>query len=141
MIHGLPGALLNPSSKNEKKMKKQKNKINPIQNFFLIFPQKNVFLIFQEISITSPNLKNSLVFSKKIFLIFWEKEKKLSSPELKKRPLFQEWIFQTRRKDLLWKNVLYFEKWKFIAVSLKTHIFLKQKFLTFQEGICKAWKS
>ena len=71
-------------------MKKQKNKINPIQNFFLIFPQKNVFLIFQEISITSPNLKNSLVFSKKIFLIFWEKEKKLSSPELKERPLFQE---------------------------------------------------
>ena len=73
----------------------------------------------------------------------------LSSPKLKKLPIFQEETIQARKvkkrptlkKFLIFsqrKFFLYFGKWNFLASSLKTTIFYQRKSLIFQEGTCKA---
>ena len=77
---------------------------------FLIFSQKNVFLIFQETELYRPKIKKFLILSglspKNVF------------PE-------KEILIVFPKKNLLWKNFLssfkkrfflYFEKWNFLAV-------------------------
>ena len=67
--------------------------------------------------LSGPKSKNFLIFSQeKVFLIFQEVE--LSSPKNKK---FQEDTFRTQKiKDPLQKKFLYFVKWNFLAPSLKS---------------------
>ena len=65
----------------------------------------------------------------------------LSRPKLKKLLIFQERNFQAQKikKNPPQKTFLYFEKWNFPVTSLKKS--LKNFFLIFQEGTCKAQKT
>ena len=72
-----------------------------------------------------PNIKKALIFSQKnVFLIFREME--ISSFKIK---TFQGETFQTQKKNIL-KNFIYSRKWNFLSASLKnSFIFTKMNFL------------
>ena len=60
-----PGALLNPSSKNEN---------NPLLKKFLIFSQKSFFLILElEMELSGYRIKKFLIFSQKKFFLYFGK--------------------------------------------------------------------
>ena len=108
--------LLSPSSKNRE---------NQLRKKFLYF------LTFQEMKLSSSNIKKFFIFSqKKAFLIFGETE----TP--KKFLIFQETSyisgsnFELKKilKNPLWKNVLYFGKWNFLAPSLKNFLYFRREF-------------
>ena len=74
------------------------------------------FLIFWVMELSRSNIKIILIFSqKKAFLIFQE-------TETQKNFLYfsRELPRSKNETNLLWKNVLYFGKWNFLAASLKT---------------------
>ena len=81
--------------------------------------------------LSSPKIKNFLMFSQKIvFLIF--QEMKRYNPKLKKLLIFQVGTFSAQKikKNYSEKNFLYFREWNFLALSLKRIIIFQEGTLT-----------
>ena len=122
-----PSALLNPNSKNKKKITSKKS------SHILLHFRKWNFL---------PDIKKFLIFSsKKAFLIFWETETtkmKLSyisgNRNPKKLLTFQEVTFQARNIKPTFKKFFKFGNVELSSSKLK-------KLLIFQEGAYKAPKT
>ena len=76
----------------------------------LIFSQEKFFLIFQEMELLCPKIKNFLTyFLKKVFLIF--REMKFSSPKFNKVLIFsQKKFFLYFRKRNFLKNLFIFQE-------------------------------
>ena len=91
--------------------------------------------------------KNSFIFLKKVFLIFWEMELSYIFPFSQKRAFL---IFQALKASYISrgtipssknKNFLYIKNWKFLAPNLNnSYFFSKFFFLIFHEETCEARK-
>ena len=100
--------------------------------------EKKIFLIFQEMELSSPKNKKFLI---------------LYNPNLKNF-LWKKFLTFFPEKFPLWKNYLYFRKWNCLTTKKKVLIFSQKKvFLIFwvtelfspkikkfQEGTFRAWK-
>ena len=107
----------------------QSSKIFPKKRF-LYFLKKNVFLIFWEIELFGPKIKNFFIFSeKRFFLHFWKGN--FLPLRLKKIVILSDLRSQIVLKNPLWKNFLYFfQKEVFLIIrEIKlSYIFSKKGF-------------